>query len=82
VRHGEGGVLCSGTDLTSMGTQRGNRVAADGDRLMGVSRMRLSKPVIAAVAGYAVGRRPRASSVVRFCGSRMRPAVFGVFCRR
>jgi enoyl-CoA hydratase len=54
VLHGEGGVFCSGADLTAMGTERGNRVAADGDGPMGISRLRLSRPVIAAVAGYAV----------------------------
>src|SRR6185312_9670825 len=47
VLHGEGGVFCSGAD-------RGNRVAPDGDAPMGVSRLRLSKPVIAAVSGHAV----------------------------
>jgi enoyl-CoA hydratase len=54
VLHGEGGVFCSGADLTALGTERGNRVAPDGDAPMGVSRLRLSKPVIAAVSGYAV----------------------------
>ena len=68
VLHGEGGVFCSGADLTAIGTERGNRVAPDGDGPMGVSRLRLSKPVIAAVSGYAVGRRPRAGPVVRPAG--------------
>ena len=54
VLHGQGGVFCSGADLTAFGTARGNRVAPDGDAPMGVSRLRLSKPVIAAVSGYAV----------------------------
>ncbi|MGH3167598.1 MAG: enoyl-CoA hydratase-related protein, partial [Trebonia sp.] len=54
VLHGEGGVFCSGADLTAIGTERGNRVSPDGDGPMGVSRLRLSKPVIAAVEGYAV----------------------------
>ena len=72
VLHGEGGVFCSGADLTAMGTDRGNRVAADGDGPMGVSRLRLSKPVIAAIAGYAVaGGLERPCGVT--CGSRMRP---------
>src|SRR5260370_23594442 len=53
VLHGEGGVFCSGADLTAIGTGRGNRVSPHGDAPMGVSRLRLSKPVIAAVAGYA-----------------------------
>ncbi|MBV8220524.1 MAG: enoyl-CoA hydratase/isomerase family protein, partial [Solirubrobacterales bacterium] len=54
VLHGEGGVFCSGADLKAIGTEAGNRVASDGDGPMGPTRMRLGKPVIAAVAGYAV----------------------------
>ena len=37
-----------------MGTARGNRTEADGDGPMGPTRLRLSKPVIAAIAGHAV----------------------------
>src|SRR5438552_2154325 len=33
VLHGQGGVFCSGADLTAFGTARGNRVAPDGDAL-------------------------------------------------
>lgn len=54
VLHGEDGVFCAGADLKEVGTPAGNRVTADGDGPMGPTRMRLSKPVIAAVAGYAV----------------------------
>ena len=54
VLHGEGGVFCAGADLKAVGTDSGNRVAPDGDGPMGPTRMRLSKPVIAAVAGHAV----------------------------
>ena len=38
VLHGEGGVFCSGADLTAIGTERGNRVAPDGDAPMGTRR--------------------------------------------
>src|ERR1700722_16526384 len=81
VLHGAGGVFCSGADLTAFGTERGNRVTADGDAPMGVSRLRLSKPVIAAVEGYAVAG---GLELALWCDLRVadESAVFGVFCRR
>jgi enoyl-CoA hydratase len=54
VLWGAGGTFCAGADLKAIGTERGLRVDAAGDGPMGPSRMLLAKPVIAAVAGYAV----------------------------
>lgn len=73
--------FCAGANLKAVGTPKANRMSPSGDGPMGVSRLQLRKPVIAAIHGHAVAG---GMELALWCDLRVvdEAATFGIFCRR